>query len=346
MKTTPAAQVVQHLRETVLGVDDQWSTDREGGFSWWPHQQRQDIFVDRPRTEKDGTILERLVVSTEIGTLSKADDTNHELISTIAELATLSGMVCEDRNLRLHAHAWVDKSNQPLYDMVLGLVAGLQIREAALIAAALEKVGLCQPSLTPHPQNGLRNEPDEIASVFDTLIAPAGQQPTPWPVEMFEDFRKNYLGGPPCLLANADPAGITAEFPFGNESSLLQAGTKQTHPVVGNGLWVLNSFGRDEIPDPSCHNPLALNAWEIEHVHHPFFGSWCAPREGLLNFVTFLPNVMKHQAVAANFILLGAGRARLMSIKWLGDDWSNTWDADGNCKARTAMERVATKNPE
>ena len=346
MKTTPAAQIVKHLRESVLRVDAAWSVERPGGFSWWPHKQRQDIFVDRQRTETDGTVLERLVVSTVIGTLGKADDANHEQVSSLTGISTLSGMVCEGRNLRLHAHAWVDKSNQPLYDMVLGLVAGLQIHEAALLAAALEKAGLAHPSITPHPVNGLRSEPDEIATVVETLIAPMGQKETPWPAEMFEDLQENYLGGPPCLLANAGQTGITAEFPFGTESSLLQANTDQTHPVVGKGLWLMNSFGLGDIPGALSPGPLALNAWEIEHANQPFFGSWCAAKYGRLDFVAFVPNVMSHPAAATNFILLGVGRARLMSIKWLGDDWSKTWGAEGNCKARTAMERAATRNPE
>lgn len=346
MKTTPATQIVQHLRESVLNVDAAWSANRRGGFSWWPHQQRQDIFVDRTRTETDGTVLERLVVSTAIGTLGKAKDASHRQIAALTGISTLSGMVCEARKLRLHAHAWVDKSNQPLYDMVLGLVAGLQIHEAALFAAALQKAGLAKPSITPHPVNGLRSEPDEIASVVETLIAPMGQQETPWPAEMFEDLQENYLGGPPCLLANAGPTGLTAEFPFGTESSLLEANTNQTHPVVGKGLWLLNSFRLDDIPGAPSLGPLALNAWEIEHANQPFFGSWCASKNGRIDFVAFVPNVVRHPSATTNFILFGVGRARLMSIKWRGDDWSNTWDDEGNCKARTAIERVAARNPE
>jgi hypothetical protein len=255
-------------------------------------------------------------------------------------------MVCEERRLRLHAHAWVDRSNQPLYDMVLGLVAGLQIREARLIAESLAASGVCQPSVTPHPENGLRNEPDEIASVVETLIGPAGRQPTPWPTRLFEDLQRNYLGGPPCLLANADAAGLTAEFPWGTESTLLQARTDQAHPVVGNGLLVVSSFRQEEIPDRSLLDPLLLNAWEIEHAQQPFFGSWCAPSDGFLRFATFLPNVMNQPAAAATLILLGVGRARRMSTHWLGDDWSKTWDAEGNCRARTAMERAAAEPPE
>ena len=345
MKTTPASLLIKHLRESVLNVDSTWSVERSGGFSWWPHQQRQDIFVDRQRTEDDGTVLERVVVSTEIGTLAKEDYARHESVSELTAISTLSGMVCEGRALRLHAHAWVEKSNQALYDMVLGLVAGLQIHEAALIAGVLNKARLCQPAITPHPVNGLRDEPDEIASVVQTLIAPTGRQATPWPADLFESLRKNYLGGPPCLLASGGPTGITAEFPFGTESSLLQANTDQTHPVVGKGLWVLNSFKCDELSEDSYPNPLILNAWEIEHANQPFFGSWSEPKNACLTFVTFVPNVISQSAAATNFILLGVGRARFVSIQRLGDDWSTTWDEEGNCKAKTAVERAVRKNP-
>jgi hypothetical protein len=346
MKTTPASQIINHLRKSVLNVDDAWSVDRPGGFSWWPHHQRQDVFVDRQRTEADGRVLERLVVSTEIATLEKAEFANHGEISALTGLATLSGMVCEGRSLRLHAHAWVDRSNQPLYSLVLGLVAGLQIHEAAFLAAAVLQAGLGQPATTPHPRNGLRVEPDEIASLVDTLIAPIGLKETPWPDEMFEDLVGKFLGGPPCLLATDAPTGMAAEFPFGTESSLLQATTDQVHPVVGKGLWLLNSFSMEDIPGDHSLNPLSLNAWEIEHANQPFFGSWCPPKDDRLDYVTFVPNLMSQTAAAQNFILLGVGRARLMSIEWLGDDWSKTWDDEGHCRARTALERAAAENRE
>ena len=340
-KHSPAAKLIEHLRESVLRVDAAWSVERENGFSWWPHQQRQDIFIDRHRTESDGTRLERVVVSTEIAKLGNPDSITHELVSTLARCATLSGMVCEDKSLRLHAHAWVEESNRPLYAMVLGLVAGLQIREAALIAVALDEAGLGEPSITRHPVSGLRDEPDEIASIVDTVIAPAGQQPTPWPEEMFDQLRETYLAGPPCLMANSGSTGLTAEFPFGTESSLVQAKTDQTHPLIGKGLWILNSFGLDEIPSKSGLHALLLNAWEIEHADQPFFGSWCEPEDGRVDFITFVPNLTTPPSVAGNSVILAAGRAQFMSVQWLNDDWSETWDEQGRCKARTALERVA-----
>ena len=189
--------------------------------------------------------------------------------------------------------------------------------------------------------SGLREKPDEIAFVVDTVIAPAGQQPIPWPEQMFNQWRETYLSGRPCLLANSDATGLTAEFPFGTESSLVEAKTDQTHPLVGKGLWLLNSFGLDEIPNKSGLHALLLNAWEIEHADQPFFGSWCEPEDGRVDFITFVPSVMKRPSVAGNAVILAVGRARFMSVKWLGDDWSETWDEQGRCKARTALERVA-----
>ena len=342
MKSTPATKLIKHLRDSVLNVDSDWSVERPGGFSWWPHKHRQDIFIDRQRTEKDGAVLSRLVVSTEIGRIRKSADTENALVSSLTGLATLSGIVCEKQRLRLHSHAWVDQSNLPLYKIVLGIVAGLQIHEAALFSNALDQAGLAKPAATPHPVNGFRVEPDEIADIVKTVIAPIGQQETPWPEEIFKELREEYLDGPPCLLASADKNGITAEFPFGTESSLLQSNTNQTHPMVGKGMWVLSSFGLEEIPGGSPINPLAMNAWEIENADQPFFGSWCAPKDGLLNFVTFVPNAISQPAAAKTLILFGIGRARRMSIKWLGDDWSNTWDDEGNCKSKTAIERVVT----
>ncbi len=340
---TAAAQLIRHMRESVLCIDEEWVVDYEKGFRWWPHLLKQEIFVSDQRTVADGSRLDKVVVSTDVCSLKEPGMVTHPGIIELTNLATMSGLVAHGGKLRLHAHAWVDGSNLPLYKMVLGTVAGIQISEAALIARLLQEDGLGEPDTSAHPTSGLREEPDEITSVVEALIAPMGDGDPPWPREMLDDVRETYMDQPPCLMAISDPSGLTAEFPFGEESSLLRVNLTQNHPLLGNGMMVSNTFNVENLDDPLLENPIGMNGWEVEHGDGPFLGSWQEQDSGSMSFVSFVPNALKHPAAASNFVILAGARARRMAMKWLGDDWSKTWDSEGNCVAKTAIERMMHK---
>ena len=286
----PAQSLIQHLRSEVLQVDPEWSVDIRGGFSWWPHQQRQDIVRDRVRQTEDGTRLERVCVSTEVARLKRGATIPDDFISLATQPASVSGLIRRGDCLCLHAHAWVDESNASLYDMVLGLAAGLQIHEAAVCAAVLTKGGHAEPAFSGHRTNGLRLVPDEIANIVDTVIRPRGAGDPPWPADLFAKLREEYFDRPPCLLATSDEQGLTAEFPFGTDSSIVLASTSDEHPSFGRGLLVRNGFHIDSVDPALIADPITLNEWEVEQGDVPFFGSWTQAKDGRINFVTFVPN--------------------------------------------------------
>jgi hypothetical protein len=186
--------------------------------------------------------------------------------------------------------------------MVLGTVAGLQISEAAMLANIIEEEGLGEPAISGHPQSGMRTEPDEIASVLETLITPMGDEETPWPEDMLDDLRETYLDRPPCLMANSDSSGLTAEFPFGEESSLLRVDMTQKHPVVGNGMMVMNAFNVENLNELLLDDPIGMNQWEVKHGDGPFLGSWNPQESGSMSFVSFVPNALQNAAAASNFV--------------------------------------------
>lgn len=336
----PAQKLVETLRTAVLKIDDEWALARDGGLAWWPHRQRQDIFTDRERVAEDGSLLRRVVVTTEVCRLSVPEAATDQLIRDFCALASLSGLVQDPADpciLRLHAHAWVDEDNLPLYKMLLGAVAGLQIHEAATIADAVQKVGLGKPSTSGHPTSGIRPEPDEITTVVGAVFVPMGEADPPWPEGMLEELEEEYFSGPPCLMATADPGGLTAEFPFGLESSLFRAELGASHPSLGSGLWLISSFN---VP-AGIEDPLALNAWEVEHGDTSFFGSWGLGEEsGAPEFATFIPNALVNPAVPSTLILASAHRAKLAAERWADDDWSDAWAPDGTCRAKSAAERM------
>jgi hypothetical protein len=86
---------------------------------------------------------------------------------------------------------------------------------------------------------------------------------------------------------------LTAEFPFGRASSLVQASLHQEHPRLGKGLWLCGSFDTAGIDHPSCADPFEWNRRELEHEKGAFFGSWRLREPGVANFVTFVPTVAR-----------------------------------------------------
>ena len=142
----------------------------------------------------------------------------------------------------------------------------------------------------------------------------------------------------------ADEDGLTAEFPFGSESSLVQIQTDQAHPIFGNGLLVRSAFQAGDGLDPKL-DFLALNSVEIERAESNFLGSWIRD-DDMLHFATFVPNVLARRNLATNFFLFSVNRARFLSTLLLDDDWSETWDEEGNCRAKSATERAMERAAE
>ena len=85
--------IIEHLRRDTLNVDAEWSEDIAGGFRWWPNQQSQRIIGDAEMSTPDGDKLHRLVVETDIATLSVPVVAALDPLGALARLATLSGMV-------------------------------------------------------------------------------------------------------------------------------------------------------------------------------------------------------------------------------------------------------------
>ncbi len=173
------------------------------------------------------------------------------------------------------------------------------------------------------PGRGMRPEPDEMADIIATVIAPMGELPPRWSSAEFQEAVEMYMQQPPALLATSGGLAFTVEFPHGEESSLCQVMADQPHPRYGNGLFLLQSFpitGKSDLEGAR----LALSMNNSELLERPFgygFGSY-AYREDTLHFTSFFPNASYRPGLLPNLFFSCAQRAREMSIRLVGDDWS------------------------
>lgn len=319
-------QTIDWLFNEQLKVDEEWVVETPKGFRWWADSNAQTVEVIGQETGPDGEPGYFVSVRTELLRSVDLDEHTLEAINTfLLPLASMAGPVYDphDRSLSLcslvRVHGGISQWMNPL----ISVAAVLQIDEARSAASMLAKVLNAEESISGHPQHGLRPEPDEMATMFETMIAPMGQESSRWMDEEFQDVVDQYMNQPPSLLGTAGGAGFTVEFPYGSQSSLCQATADQPHPRYGSGLLVLQSFPLSGISKTDGIK-LALSMNEIELTQKPFgygLGSY-AYKESTIYFTSFVPNAAYSPGLLPNIYFSCAQRAKEMSIRLTNQDWS------------------------
>ena len=302
-------------------------TDR--GFRWWPYRHAQTIELTGEVEGPDGAPGSCLAIRTEVLRDFDLTDSAAVFINEIVKGGTysMSGLVyaASERRLCLCSLAIVHEDTREWLQLLMSVAAVLQIAEAAGLAATFVKYSCAWASeaTSGHPTNGMRTTPDEMANIGRSVIIPHGQLPCTWTGEEFEDVVGQYMQRAPSLLATGGQTGFTVEFPYGDFSSLCEAAADRPHPAYGNGLRVTQSFPASKSSDAEgARFALHMNATELASKPLGYgFGSYFY-REGLLCFSTFFPNFMHKPGLLPNLYFAAAQRARAMSVRLTGKDWT------------------------
>jgi len=312
--TNAGISTVDWLFREQLKVDAEWSIRTPSGFRWWADKNAQTVEVVGQEIGPDGEPGYLVSVQTE---LLRSLHLGHREPTAINALlmpyASMAGPVYDEqtKTLVLASLVRVHDAIAQWMNPLISVAAILQIGEARIVGAELAKALRAEEALSGPPGRGMRPEPDEMAEVIATLIAPMGKQPSRWSPTEFREAVDRYMNQPPALLANSGGAGFTVEFPFGDQSSLCQAMADQPHPRYGNGLFLLQSFpivGKSD----SEGTRLALSMNRIELTERPFgygFGSY-AYRDNSLHFTSFFPNALYRPGLLPNIYFSCAQRAR------------------------------------
>src|SRR5664280_2834228 len=237
-------KTIEWLYSEQLQVDAEWSVKSLNGFQWWADKNLQTVEVvgqeGGPGSETDYTISVRteLFRSLNLGHRELAG------LNLLMSVASMAGPVYDQHTKTLclcslvRVHEGISQWMNPL----ISLAAVLQIGEARIISPELAKWLTAEEALTAPPGHSMRTEPDDMANMISTLIAPEGRQPSRWLPEEFQEAVDDYMRRPPGLRASAEPEGFTVEFPYGDRSSFCRARADQPHPKYGNGLFILQSF--------------------------------------------------------------------------------------------------------
>jgi hypothetical protein len=317
---------VEWLFNEQLNVDSEWSLRTPNGFRWWADRNAQTIEVVGEEVGPDGEIGYLVSVQTELLRSLDLGDPELELINAfLMSTASMAGPVYDQQTKTLSLCSLVrvyDRISQWM-NQLISFAALLQIGEARIIGPLLAKMLSGDEALSGPPSRGLRPDPDELAEMIDEFFAPMGKHPSRWPAEEFQETVDRYMKQPPALLATTGDQGFTVEFPHGSKSSLCQVNCDQSHPRYGNGLFLLQSFP-DKFQSDEDGIRLALSLNQIELSEKPFgygFGSY-AYLDGLLHFTSFFPNALYKPGLLPNIYFSCAQRAREMSIRLTGNDWT------------------------
>lgn len=334
-------QTVDWLYSEQLKVDPEWSTRTSRGFTWWAHKHAQTVEVIGQEPGPDGNTGFFISVRTEVLRSVKLDDRQRvSLNSSVMPSASMAGLVYDEdaRTLSLASLVRVHDVISQWMRPILSVAAVLQLAEARTLASRLApELGAVAAESGPAGRP-IREVPDEMAGVAETLVKPMGKSPARWTPEEFTETVNTYMNRPPSLLGNAGGRGFTVEFPFGTEdSSLCTANADTPHATYGHGLTVVQSFPVYGMSEPEgAGRALSLNQAELTGRPYGYgFGSYIY-RDGKMQFVSFYPNAMYQPGLLPNLYFACAGRAREMSIQLGGSDWT----AESFSPKRSAIGRL------
>jgi hypothetical protein len=319
-------KTVEWLFNEQLKVDPEWSVRTPAGFRWWADKNAQTIEVVGEEAGPDGDIGYFVSVRTELlRSLNLGDRELAAIHALLMPFASMAGPVYDQhsKTLSLCSLVRVHEAISQWMNPLISVAAVLQIGEARIVASELAKELHAEEALSGPPNRGIRPAPDEMAEVIATLVAPMGERPSQWTTAEIQGTVDSYMNQPPALLANAGGAGFTVEFPHGDQSSLCQAMADQPHPRYGNGLLLLQSFPVTGKSDTDGAR-LALSLNGVELSERPFgygFGSY-AYRENSLHFTSFFPNALYRPGLLPRIYFSCAQRAREMSLRLAGADWT------------------------
>lgn len=321
-------QTLDWLYANQLAIDDQWALRSKDQFTWWAGSYAQTIRVVGRDAGPNGMTGCRISIKTDfVRAVPEPHRARTAVNEALAPLVSMAGAVCDPTRgkVSLCSCVRIHKGIAEWMNRLLSVAAVLQLDEARTLAPDLARSIGAEPDESAHPQTGWRTDPDEMALCAENMIIPVGKEPPGWAESEFSETVERFLSGPPSLLATSGDTGLTAEFPFGDFSSLLTISCSDRHIRYGAGLTVRQRFPIDSIsPTEGARIAQEWNAAELIEAPIGYgFGSWLYA-DRTLDFWSFYPAVCKRFIMIPNLCFAAAERARAASVRLIGRDWDES----------------------
>lgn len=340
-----------HGRDTIawiaenLQIEEKWMVKKDSGFTWWCHRFAQSIDVAGVIQGPDGKGDEgyMILVKTDLLRQVELNDQGYRILNNFMKNVSLAAPVYDrtKKTISLVSQLSVHEGVQGWMQPILVVSSLLQLIEAEAFGAKLAKDLGCELDISGHPIHGMKEHADEILDTVRGELFSQGAEPARWTEEEFTDTVRRYMQQPPSLGATGGGKGLTAEFPHGNDTSLLQMNCDEEHPFYGSGLLLTQKFRYSPASETEGHRKaLEFNSTVVEQSQAAYgLGSFCY-QNGLLAYSTFFPNIMYNgPGLLPNFYYTSAGRAHLVS-QLMGH---SPWTAADFEKKENAIERLLRK---
>lgn len=331
----------------MMGVDEDWCTRDERGFTWWGKDYAQRVWSE-PGFDDDGFEIFRLHARTQMIRGFEPTDENLAKLNALSMVASTSGFVVDpdEKTVDLAASMYVHEETADWVKRCFGAVVAIQATDAQLKAELLARATGAKPATSAHPVSGPRPELDNMLNILEQVVVPRGHAPSAWEGDQMLAIVEAVQSAGNTVMATGGETGLTAELPFQSETSLLTVRTRERHPQLGYGVLI-----RLQLPvlfpeSDGIQFAGELNRRELVSLTRAhFLGTWCWHDE-FLQFVTFLPNVLNlGDGDLFNFLASSYGRAKWVAETIYGDDWSENRDASGRPLAKPAITQIIGDEP-
>jgi hypothetical protein len=341
----PGKNTLNWLKNEQLRIDPEWMIETPKGLTWWPGRHAQHIEVLSRETGPDGDVADYVGIRTDFLRNCQSNPRLNAGINLIMKNATMSGPVFDKHTgeVSLCSIVRVHEGIREWMAPLLSVAAMLQVLEAQNLAPMVADLAGVESAESGHPENGTREEPDELVGGFSGLLEETGAGDSRWGAAEFQSALNQYMQGPPALMASGGGAGLTVEFPYGDFSSLCQFKGDEAHPIIGNGLLIKQTFPFHNLEENKTTDAaLEMNKGELSK-RPAGYGLGSYRHDGsCLHFTCFIPNAAYRPGFLPNLYFACAGRARALSAVFTKNDWTSSPPVSKKSAARpqSALERL------
>jgi hypothetical protein len=319
---------------TLMRIDDEWSVIAPQGFTWWGHQLAQRVWADDCRRD-EGADVTLMHVETDFLRNVENNERTYEALNDLNAGTSQFAFIydVEQRRIVLHSTVYTHRQSLDWSKRLFLNAVGLQVSHAERMVESFSHLFMgSEPDRSPHPDNGYRQDKDELVGLIDNLYIPMGEKEYPPETGTFQ-FTREHL--PPNLLATSGDDWLTVEFPFsGNEpasvrlaqgkrgvvTSLFRVNSTEGHPLLGRGLMMRMmlpvSYSREDgLQLASMMNWLESAEWTKCHQN----GAWCVDHQSNLVFTSFFP-----MAGFRSWELLNLTLSCGMRSRWAGEAFAES----------------------
>lgn len=300
-----ATRTLSVIHET-LQIDEEWTSRRERGFTWWAHRFAHHIDAGRP-VDGGGIALTR--ITSRIPVLRDVRAPDEQVEAVLARLNFLADSYCYvfDAGNRTVDSVQSHLVHEQVLDWRPRLLASqflIQLIHAEEQARDLAKSLKARLARSSHPDRGRRWKQDAILGVIRDVILPRSSGINQF-ADQFE-FETLYEEANQSNAASlgATRTGLCIELPFGSGTALLTLDALGPHPVIGQGLGVFIW-----LPIAADYAGCArLAAWlnrkdAAGELLAPNIGAWTVRKHGsefTVAHMAFIPNAFHQPGLSMN----------------------------------------------